>query len=255
MAYAAITLQIQDRIARIVLNRPDSGNILDLTMSQEIIDACALIQQDEDIRVVTLTANGRDFCRGNSFEQPGAKRKPAPGDILPVAAAIAALEVPIVCGIQGSTRGQGLELALACDVRIATKNARLGFPNVALGFLPADGGTQRLPRLVGKAPALEMLFTGETLTAAGAREIGLIGAVVAKEALNKEIEAMTQAMAQKAPYAFRYIKEAINKGLDLTLDQGLRLEADLYFLLHTTRDRVEGIRAFQQKRTPRFEGK
>lgn len=224
-------------------------------MSQEIIDACTLILHDDDIRVVTFTAAGKDFCRGNPFEQPGAKRKPAPGDILPVAAAIAALEIPVICGIQGNTLGQGLEIALACDVRIAAKGARLGVPNVALGLLPADGGTQRLPRLVGKAPALEMIFTGTTVTAAAAREIGLVSAVVAKEALNTEIETMAQAMATKAPYALRYIKEAVNKGLDLTLDQGLRLEADLYFLLHTTQDRTEGIRAFQQKRTPKFEGK
>ncbi len=255
MAYSSIILQIQDRIARMTLNRPRSGNILTQMMAQEIIDACNLIQQDDEIRVVVITGSGNVFCRGNESQQPGKKKKTAPDKVYPVAAAIAALEIPVLCAINGDALGQGLEIALACDIRIAVESARFGFPEVALGRIPADGGTQRLPRIIGKAPALEMVFSAETIIAQEAREIGLISAVVAKEALLTQVEAMAQSTAQKAPLAFRYIKEAVNKGLDLTLEQGLKLEADLYFLLHTTEDRTEGIHAFQQKRTPKFKGK
>jgi enoyl-CoA hydratase/carnithine racemase len=254
MAYSTIILQIQDRIARITLNRPRSGNVINPIMSQELFDACNLIKQDDDIRVVIITGNGKDFCRGNEFEQTRKKSKPSSVRVLPVGGAIGALDIPVICAINGDAQGQGLELALACDIRLAADNAQFGFPDAALGFIPLDGGTQRLPRIIGKAAALEMIFSAETITAQQAREIGLISAVVAKEALLPQIEAMAQSMAQKAPLAFRYIKEAVNKGLDLTMEQGLRLEADLYFLLHTTDDRTEGIRAFQQKRPPQFKG-
>ncbi len=255
MAYSAIQLNIRDRVARITLDRPESGNTIDLSMAQEIIDACKLIEHDDEIRVVTIAGTGRDFCRGNEYEQSGNKRKPAPGDIWPVAATIASLEIPVLCAIHGKVYGQGLEIALACDVRMAAINTRCGFPGIAMGMLPVDGGTQRLPRIIGKAMALEMIFNAQTIDAAGALEIGLVSAVRHKKALISEIEEMAQGIAQKAPFAFRYIKEAVNQGLDMTLEQGLRLEADLYFLLHTTTDRTEGIKAFQQKRKPQFEGK
>ena len=117
-----------------------------------------------------------------------------------------------------------------------------------------DGGTQRLPRLIGKGKALELVLTAETISAEEALEIGLVSGVVPQENLASEVEALAQAIAGKAPVALRYIKEAVNKGMDLTLEQGLRLEADLYFLLHTTADRTEGIKAFLEKRPPRFKG-
>jgi enoyl-CoA hydratase/carnithine racemase len=120
--------------------------------------------------------------------------------------------------------------------------------------MPTNGGTQRLPRIVGKGKALELILTGEIIDAAGALEIGLVTKVLPRESLTNEVEALAKTMAGKAPISLRYIKEAINKGLDLTMEQGLRLEADLYFLLHTTGDRTEGIKAFQQKRPPEFKG-
>ncbi|MBA7483351.1 Crotonyl-CoA hydratase [subsurface metagenome] len=127
-------------------------------------------------------------------------------------------------------------------------------PQVAQGLIPVDGGTQRLPRIVGKGKALELILTAETINAKEAFEIGLVHKVVAKESLAAEVEAMAKTITAKAPIALRYAKEAINKGLDLTLEQGLRLEADLYFILHTTADRTEGIKAFLQKRPPQFKG-
>jgi enoyl-CoA hydratase/carnithine racemase len=122
------------------------------------------------------------------------------------------------------------------------------------GLIPFDGGTQRLPRIIGKGKALELIFTAEIISAEEALDIGLVSKVVSAESLNVEVDTLAKAITTKAPIPLRYIKEAVNKGLDLTLEQGLRLEADLYFLLHTTSDRTEGINAFQQKRTPEFKG-
>jgi enoyl-CoA hydratase/carnithine racemase len=171
-----------------------------------------------------------------------------------IAAAVAAIEKPVIAVINGDALGEGLEIALACDVRIAVPEAHFGLPEVAAGLIPSDGGTQRLPRIVGRGKALEMILTGEIIDADEALEYGLITKIVPADALSTEIETLTRSIAAKAPVALRYIKEAINKGLDMNMEQGLRLEADLYFLLHTTADRTEGIRAFQQKKPPEFKG-
>jgi enoyl-CoA hydratase/carnithine racemase len=144
---------------------------------------------------------------------------------------------------------------LSCDVRLAAQSARFGFQQVACGLIPGDGGTQRLPRIIGRGKALELILTGEIIDAGEALAIGLVSQVVPLKDLMATAEALVQNIAGKAPIALRFIKEAVHKGLDLTLEQGLRLEADLYFLLHTTADRTEGIRAFVEKRKPQFKGK
>jgi enoyl-CoA hydratase/carnithine racemase len=171
-----------------------------------------------------------------------------------VAASVAGIDRPVIAAVNGDTLGQGLELALSCDFTVASNNARFGFPEVEKGLIPTDGGTQRLSRIVGKGKALELILTAETISAAEAFEIGLVSKVVAPEALTDEVNAMAGAIAARAPISMRYVKEAVNKGLDLTLEQGLRLETDLYLLLHTTDDRTEGIKSFLEKKPPRFKG-
>jgi enoyl-CoA hydratase len=265
MPYGAILYTKKGHIAHITLNRPEAGNIVNRQLAQELDDICQGIKQDDNTYVVILTGAGdRVFCGGSELEQliqagnmdeaSSAKLKSV-STKYNVATAIASIGQPVIAAINGDALGQGLELALSCDIRLAAHRARLGFPQVALGLIPMDGGTQRLPRLVGRGKALELVLSAETISAEEAFEIGLVSKVVPQQNLVSEVEALAQTIASKAPIALRYIKEAVNKGLDLTLEQGLRLEADLYFLLHTTDDRTEGIKAFLEKRKPDFKGK
>jgi enoyl-CoA hydratase/carnithine racemase len=242
----AVVFSKEAHIARIVLNRPDNGNAMSQPMAREIEEICRLINQDDDIYVVTLTGAGRDFCRGGAGENTGGS-SPAAG--------IAGIDRPVIAGINGDAVGQGLELALSCDIRLASTQARFGLPQVAGGIIPMDGGTQRLPRIVGRGKALELLLTADIIGAEEAREMGLVSRVLPPGSLMAEVDKLAETVAAKGPIALRYLKEAVNKGLDLTLEQGLRLEADLYFLLHTTADRTEGITAFREKRQPKYKGK
>jgi len=165
------------------------------------------------------------------------------------------LEIPVITCIEGYAIGQGLELALAGDIRVATKGSWFGLPQIQMGLIPWDGGTQRFPRLVGKSKALEMILTGEIINAEEALRIGLIHKVVESGRLDKEAMDMAKTMCTRGPVALRYAKEAIKKGTEMPIEQALRLEADLYLLIHTTRDRTEGITAFRQKRKAIFEGR
>lgn len=248
MPYSTVSYTRKDHVAYITLNRPKAGNSINLKLAQELEDVCRGINQDEDIYVVILTGAGdKAFCGGSEVEKSGM--------VYSAATAIAGIDRPVIAAINGDALGQGLELALSCDIRLASDKAKFGFPQVAQGLIPSDGGTQRLPRIVGRGKALELILTAETITAEEAFEIGLVSKVVGGADLAAEAETLARTIAAKGPIALRFIKEAVNKGLDLTLEQGLRLEADLYFLLHTTADRTEGITAFLEKRPPKFKGK
>jgi len=264
MRYDTIIYTKKDHVAHITLNRPEVDNIVNQQLARELEDICCAVNQDDGIYVVVITGAGdKAFCGGSELErlvQAGKKDEVSSVKLKGVsikhnvATAIASIDPPVIAAINGDALGQGLELALSCDIRLVSNKARFGFPDVASGLIPMDGGTQRLPRLIGRGKALELILTTETISAEKALEIGLVSQVVPQEKLASEAGALAQAIAGKAPIALRYIKEAVNKGLDLTLDQGLRLEADLYFLLHTTADRTEGIKAFLQKRSPQFKG-
>jgi len=262
MRYTAVTYTKKDHIAYITLNRPEADNVINRQLAQELEDICTQVNQDDDAYVVVITGAGdRAFSRGGELEQLAQSGGSVEASSImaeqastrrSAAVAVAGIDRPVMAAINGDALGQGLELALSCDIRLACDKARFGFPQVALGLIPMDGGTQRLPRTVGKGKALELILTGETISAEEALEIGLVDKVVAREKLASEVEALATTMASKGPIALRYIKEAVNKGMDLTLEQALRLEADLYFILHTTADRVEGVQAFLEKRSPHF---
>ena len=244
----AVLYTKKDHVAIITLNRARHGNALIEPMVEELADVCQRINQDDDIYAVIVTGAGKKaFCIGSNLYSKGRRYQPA--------ASIASIDRPVIAAINGDALGEGMEIALSCDVRIASDKARFGLPQVAHGRLPADGGTQRLPRIIGKSQALELLLTARTIGAEEALAMGLISKIVPAENLMAKVETVTRGIAAKAPISLRYIKEAVNKGLDMTLEQGLCLEADLYFLLHTTSDRTEGIKAFLERRPPRFKGK
>jgi len=205
-----------------------------------------MINQDDGINVVVLKADGGVFSSGSDPRQCEAA-----GD---ASTALASLERVVIAAINGDALGEGLELVLACDIRIACEGAKFCLPHTSYGLIPCGGGTQRLPRLVGKGKALEMLLTAEPIDAQEAFRIGLVSKVVSAEQLLQEVDEVTNSIAPQGRIALMYAKEAVNKGADLTLEQGLRMEADLYFLIQTTNDRMEGIRSFLEKRPPQFKG-
>jgi enoyl-CoA hydratase/carnithine racemase len=261
----AVLYTEQDRVALITLNRSRTGNVIDASLAQQLEDVCQEINLNDDIYIAVITGAGeKAFCVGSELEylvQTGNSVAAALGKLddsalrHKVACVIARIDRPVIAAVNGDALGQGFELALSCDVRIAADSARFGFPLVSAGLMPMDGGTQRLPRLIGKGKAIELILSGDIIDANEACNIGLVSRVVPQKELMATAMAFAQNAATKAPIALRYVKEAVNKGMDLTLEQGIRLEADLYFLIHTTADRTEGIRAFQEKRKAQFKGK
>ena len=165
------------------------------------------------------------------------------------------LSRPVICAINGDAISAGLELALACDVRLACDEARFALPETSWGLIPMGGGSQRLARIVGRGKALELILTAEAIDAQEAHRVGLVSRVVPLDRLMAEAGALAERIAARGPIAVRYAKEAVSKGLDMTLEQALRFETDLTIILQATEDRAEGVRAFLDKRPPQFHGR
>jgi enoyl-CoA hydratase len=246
-------------VATITLNRPDVLNAMNDAMRRELTTCFTGLAGDDDVRVIVVTGAGeRAFSAGadiREFVEPLVPvRFREQRRRLDFRRVMDRCGQPIIAAIRGFALGGGLELALACDIRIAGDDAQLGLTEVNLAIIPGGGGTQRLPRLVGRGKALEMILTGARLPAAEALRIGLVERVVpAADVLTNAME-LARTLAGKAPVALRYAKEAVVKGLELPLAEGLRLEGDLSTLLRTTEDRLEGARAFLEKRRPRWQG-
>lgn len=256
MGDKAVIYQKLKSVGMVKLNRTGRNNAIDEQVAQELAEICRDISIDEKIKVVIFTGAGeKAFSAASDLKKNKSTGKGQSDRLLSVAAPVAALKCPTIAAINGDASGQGLELALACDIRIASNKARFALPQIAAGLMPWDGATQRLLRIVGITRAMELVLTGEAIDAREAQRIGLVSKVVPLKELMPLAKNMAQTMASQSPLALSFAKEAINKGLDLTMEQGLRLEADLYFLLHTTKDRTEGIKAFREKRPPKFRGK
>jgi enoyl-CoA hydratase/carnithine racemase len=234
-------------VAWLRLERPHAGNRVTLDLAQAVCDAAAEIESDDAIVVVVLTAAGADFCLGVEEHGPWEMK----ADWVD---AVARLTRPVIAAIQGDALAEGFELALACDLRVVCDRTHFAMPQLSLGRLPAHGGTQRLPRIIGRMRALDLLFTGRTIDAAEAAAMGLATQVVPFKDLGRALTLLVNQLRAKGPIALRLAKEAVVKGTDLSLAQGIRLEEDLYVLLQTTRDRHEGIAAFLEKRKPVFHG-
>jgi enoyl-CoA hydratase len=260
MSFETIRSEVADGVAEIVLDRPDVLNAMNEPMRRELTQCfTALAAAADDVRVVVVTGTGeRAFSAGADIgefvEPPVPVRFREQRRRVDFRAAMDRCPQPIIAAIRGYALGGGLELALACDIRIAASDAQLGLTEINLAIIPGGGGTQRLPRLVGRGKALELVLTGARVDAAEALRIGLVERVVAPAQVLPAARELARTLAAKAPVALRYAKEAVVKGLGLPLADGLRLENDLATLLRTTEDRREGARAFLDKRAPRWKG-
>jgi len=239
-----------ETVATITLDRPDNGNQIDSEMAGALVDVCRLVAEDDGLRLVVLTARGDVFSidKNRAAGDDGTDSAGSP------AAAVAGLAVPVLVALNGDATGPGLELALAGDLRICVPSAQFGLTGLARGLLPHDGGTQRLPRLVGPAWAQDMLLTGRMVNANEALAIGLVNRVTEPGQLDAMVAEIAAMIIAGSPIGARYAKEAAGKGMDLSLEQGLGLEADLNVILQSTSDRAEGLKSFLEKRGPKFTG-
>jgi enoyl-CoA hydratase/carnithine racemase len=252
-------LEVKEGIGYLVLNRPEVLNAISRELTLELNDALQRINADFDCRVLIITGSGRAFQAGADIKELSAMSPVAllrwNEAVLRNHQLIEKLRQPVIAAINGIAMGGGLELALACCMRVAVEGAKLALPEVKLGLLPGTGGTQRLPRLIGKARAYELLLTGKTLTAEEAKDIGLVNQVVPRgEAVTAAAEVARQIMAN-APIAVELCKDAVEVGLDLPLEQANQYAQKNCVVCFSTDDMREGTSAFLEKREPYFKGK
>ena len=253
MLYRYINLQLDGSVAFVTLKGDDASNRVNTAMREDLGVAVEAILDDEGVRVVVVTGEGSMFS-GGTEEAVRELREGGGEGMIGASGHIARLPMPVIAAINGGASGLGLELALACDLRVASDEAVFAMDQIRFGMMPWDGGTQRLPRLVGRGRGAAMVLTGMTVGAEEALGMGLVHAVFAKDTLQDEALGLAHKIAGHAPVALEYAKETISKGMDMTLDQGLRLEQDLTVILQSTADRAEGIRSFLEKRKPEFHG-
>jgi len=260
MTYQTLLFDVKDGVAVVTVNRPDKLNALNDQVMAELADAADRIATDPGIRGAIVTGAGpKAFVAGADISDL-AKQGPFDGKARAMRgqAVLRRLETcgkPVIAAVNGFALGGGCELAMACHLRIASENAKFGQPEVKLGIAPGYGGTQRLPRLVGKGVALQLILTAEMIDAAEAYRIGLVNKVVPADQLLAESERMLRGILSMGPLAVRLSLEAVDQGLEMTLDEGLLLEANHFGLLAATQDTKEGLSAFLEKRAAKFTGR
>jgi len=255
--YKNLLVEVKNTTLLITINREKSMNSLSMETTKDLKDAFDEYKNNEQIRCVIITGAGGkafiagadiselsqlDFKSGENFSHNGMK----------LMYAIQDFKWPVIAAINGYALGGGCELALACDIRLASANAKLGQPEVNLGVIPGFGGTQRLPRLVGRGKATQLILTGEMITAQEAHRIGLVDEVYPPEELMPKALAMAELIASKGPMAVKLSKHCINKGLDESLEHGCELEEEKFGEVCGTKDKTEGTKAFLEKRKPNF---
>jgi enoyl-CoA hydratase len=252
---AGVRVERREGVAELVPPGPP-GATADGDFAEAVAAALAALADDPAVRVVVV-GGGRDaFARPWSPAALAAGADPAAAQWLVEAfRAIAETPLPTVAAVEGDALGAGLALALACDVRLAAEDSRFGFPETEAGYLPPGGSVARLARLVGRATATRLLLLGEPLSAREALVRGLAGGLYPGDRLMEEARRLAGVIAARGPLAVRYAKEAVARGLEMPLEQALRYETDLTIILQTTADRAEGVRAFVEKRAPRFHGR
>jgi len=259
MSYENIIFQIEEGIATITFNRPEVLNALNKESLKELSHALDEISADEDIRVLILTGTGeKSFVAGAdismfpTFNVLKAKLFSEMGHNL--MSKLQELPIPVIAAVNGFALGGGCEVAIACDFIYASENAMFGLPEITLGIIPGYGGTQRLPRLVGMNMAKEMIFTGKMIPATEAHFIGLVNKVCPQEQLMDEVIKTAKSIVSKGKVSLRAAKQAINNGMNVDLDTGLRIETDAFALCLASPDAIEGTSAFLEKREANFKG-
>ncbi len=260
MAYETLLCEKRDGIAWVTINRPEKLNALNQKVMKELRACFEAIRDDSEVKAAILTGSGeKAFVAGADISEL-AVETPVSGKATSLAGQstldlIENLDKPVIAAVNGFALGGGCELAMACTLRIASENARLGQPEVKLGIIPGYAGTQRLPRLVGKGRAMELILTGDPVNAQEAYRIGLVNQVVPLKDLLATAEALARKIMANGPLAVRFAMEAINHGLEVSEAEGQFLEATLFGLCCTTEDKNEGTRAFLEKRPAKFVGK
>ena len=259
MAYETLLVEVRDRIATITINRPDKLNALNDATISDIGSALDALLADSAVGGIILTGAGRAFVAGADIavlaSQGAVDARERARQGQSVFRRIEMSPKPVIAAVNGFALGGGCELAMACHVRIASESAKFGQPEVKLGITPGFGGTQRLARLVGRGRALQLLLTGEQIPAAEALRIGLVNAVVPAGDLLTTARTMMTQMLANAPLAIALCIEAVDRGLDMSVDEGCALEANHFGLLAATEDMREGMRAFLEKRPAQFSGR
>jgi len=247
-------------IATIILNRPEALNAFSREVVEEIIHALDDVRNDENVRVVVLTGAGeKAFSAGADIKSMigmtvlKARELSLMGEKLCLA--LENLEKPVIAALNGYAVGGGLEVAMSCDLRIASENARMGQTEINIGLIPGWGGTQRLTRLIGQTKAKELVFTGRMIDAKTAEQLGIINMVVPRDKFKETVRQFALELASKAPVAVRIAKALINKGADISLDSAVALEREGFGVVASTDDLKEGVSAFTEKRKPIFKGK
>ncbi|CAO3435163.1 Enoyl-CoA hydratase (EC 4.2.1.17) [Azospirillum doebereinerae] len=257
----AVLVERRNGVGIVTLNRADAMNAINMAVRGGLTAACRELEADPSVRAVLFRAAGsRGFCVGADIKEfrpvdsPVAARRVDPA--IAYIDAVAALTKPTIAAIHGFCLGGGFEIALACDLRIASADAVFGLPEINLGLIPGAGGTQRLPRLIGVGRALDLMLTGERFTAEEALRLGVVSRLTpSQEALAERSVALAETIAAKSPTAAAYVKEAVLAGADLDLKAGIALEKNLFTLLLSTEDRMEAASAFREKRRPVFKGR
>src|SRR5262245_42460804 len=260
MSYENVKVEKKNQIAYVTIDRPKVLNALNMQTMGELREVFTQIKDDADVRVAIFSGGGeKAFVAGADINELQ-KNNPVEAKAYThrgqaVLDLIENLGKPVIACINGFALGGGCELALACTMRLASENAKLGQPEVKLGIIGGYGGTQRLPRLVGKGLALQMLLTGDMISAQEAHRVGLVNEVVAVAELIPRAETIAQAIIKNAPLAIQYCLEAVNHGMEMTQQEGLFLEATLFSVCCATEDKKEGTTAFLEKRAANFQGR
>lgn len=260
MAFKLILYEKDEAVATITLNRPETLNAFSREVVEEVLQALEDVKNDENVRVVVLTGAGeKAFSAGADIKAMIGMNALRARDLSlmgeKLCLALENLEKPVVAALNGYALGGGLEVAMACDLRIASENARMGQTEINIGLIPGWGGTQRLTRLIGRTKAKELVFTGRMIDAKTAEQLGIVNMVVPADKFRETVRQFALDLAAKAPVAIKVAKELINKGADIGLHSALALEREGFGVVASTEDLQEGVKAFTEKRKPAFKGK